>query len=301
MALAAAALTAAATAADALPNRFVYRAPVTAVSTAGSGGGLTITGNAAGADLTIRGSRRSVTVGDRSWRWPVPPQAGSELQLVRHGATASILLDGHFVAELVLPPAAAAVNLHADGRGVQLGNGRLQRSSPIAFGDDFMRASGALGQWQPVAGTWALDRIPNPGWSANAFRLRADGSGLCVAGHWFWHDIGARVAVQPGPACRGAGIVVGADAAGARGLLLRWQRTAEADAADVAAGELQLVALHDGAETVLARHGGRLDTSQWLQLTLLVHGRQAIVTWRDLPSAASACGQQTVCGCATTM
>ena len=142
---------------------------------------------------------------------------------------------------------------------------RVQPIGPVSFSDDFMRGEGEPGPWAALAGTWAIDRVPNPTWSANAFRYlgKGDGVSLAAAGQWFWHDYAARVAAQPGEGAGAVGLAVYVEDA-QNYLVFRC----------ASAGAAELVRVQAGRETVVARAAGALDPRQWYELAVAVRGTQ---------------------------
>lgn len=225
---------------SALPERFVFR--------------TTVTGSPASFELVS---------GTASQAWPERLKQGDRLLVIRHGATVSLLQNGHLVGDL---PAAGLTEIRPGGK---VETGRLQRSGAIVFGDDFMRSDNDLGLWTAASGDWRLDTIPNPTWSANAFRLRADGDGLLSAGYWFWHDIAIRAALRPSAESQGAGIALGIG--GEQGLLWRWR----------APDHLELVQLDGNRETVLHSVRRAYDPTQWNEWCLLVSGQRALAYLDD--------------------
>jgi len=142
---------------------------------------------------------------------------------------------------------------------------RVQPVGPISFFDDFMRGEAEPGPWAALGGTWAIDRLPNPTWSANAFRYLGKGEGACLAGagQWFWHDYAARAAVQPGEGAGAVGLAVYVEDA-RNYLAFRCS----------AVGAAELVRVQDGRETVVAQAAGVLDPRQWYELAVAVRGTE---------------------------
>jgi len=158
---------------------------------------------------------------------------------------------------------------HAGGEGsMAVGEFRVQPLGPIAFSDDFMRGEKDPDAWEHLAGSWELDRLPNPTWSPNAFRYAGGGRGACLAtaGNWFWHGYAVRVAVQPGEECGAAGIALYVEDA-RNCLLFRWRR---ADGGGPSA--LELVRVASGRETLLASRPADLDPRQWYEFAVTARG-----------------------------
>ena len=197
---------------------------------------------------------------------PVP------IELIRDDRRMALCIDGSTVGRWFVADRQLGEPVIAEGE-LALGDLYTQRVADIAFGDDFSREADVPDPWHRSGGDWRIDRIARAGSSVNAFRFRSDGrrDAFATAGHWFWHDYGVRAALQPGMDSKGAGIVA-CSRDGGNGVLFRWLRTGATDAAHHAAeGELQLVVMRKGEESILERRGGMLDPDRWYELALIVH------------------------------
>lgn len=156
--------------------------------------------------------------------------------------------------------------------GGTIGEPEVQPVGEILVKDDFVREEGAQSIWQPVVGTWEAKTLrddPLAGReevdkSANAFSYFGSGDrAISVGGHWFWDRYTAASAIKP----MGSGAVglVAYYQNDKNYLLMRWKRGAEEQ--DSA---LQLVAVRDGKEQVLAEKPGAYQPEQWYKLRLQV-------------------------------
>jgi len=148
---------------------------------------------------------------------------------------------------------------------------RVQPVGEMIAQDDFVREEGAQSIWQPILGNWEARTLrddPQAGReesdkSANAFSYFGSGSprALTVAGNWFWDRYSIQAAVKP----LGKGAV---------GVLLHYQDDKNylvarwGSLADDGAGgnRLQLMALRNGQEQVLAERAGGYEPGQWTKL-----------------------------------
>ena len=126
---------------------------------------------------------------------------------------------------------------------------RVQPVGSLYFADDFMRASGDTGGWEPVSGEWDVYALDNPTRSVNAFSYvgrSARNRALAVAGHRFWDNYRFTVSAKS----KGAGwlgVVFGyVDRENHYRLVWASCDTGEAKR------KVRLLRVHDGKEQVLA-------------------------------------------------
>jgi hypothetical protein len=194
-----------------------------------------------------------------------------KLELKRRGAEFVVTLDGRLAVrawEPVLSGGRTAIALAGAARATL---GRVSRLPEIPeFADDFMRTPEEPGPWEAVSGKWAIEALPTPSMSANAFSYRGRGrTALALAGGagWDQYRFAASVRGEPGEAM---GLAFAArpgrdhDAVrtarpGGRYVLFRWtSRQAPEDRGALGAGgpsgrrEIVLVRVRQGP-----RHRGR--------------------------------------------
>ena len=144
---------------------------------------------------------------------------------------------------------------------------RVQPVADLIFGDDFTRVQGESGEWKDVSGEWKVtassDNIneDNSARSSNPFSYRVEtphGQAMTGAGHWFWDNYDASVAVRPGS--RGTVGLAAYVQEGAKSYLaFLWND-------DEGPNARQLVRVEDGKTTVLARAPGAYLPRQWYRL-----------------------------------
>ena len=199
------------------------------------------------------------------------PDTSREVIVKRRDLAIKVYVDG--------APVATALDDTFSAGGVLLGQPvgsgsadafRVQSVGDIVFGDDFMRAATAEGQWSAPSGKWEVATLKNPGLSSNAFsfvgRATADGPAVAVTGHWFWDDYAFQISCQP-TGSKTIGVLAyyrGPDDYYA----FRWSAAAEGGRA----GKKQLVRRRGGEEVILAEAVGGYSEGQWYRLLISVQG-----------------------------
>jgi len=147
----------------------------------------------------------------------------------------------------------------------------VQPVGEMFVADDFVREEGAQSPWQPVLGKWELHTLrddPQAGHeeaekSANAFSFLGTGEprALAIGGYNFWDRYNLEASVKPrGRGAVGLAFYYQDDK---NYLLLRWTSLADAPPHG---NKLQLVAVHQGQEKVLAEKEGGYEPGQWAKL-----------------------------------
>lgn len=151
---------------------------------------------------------------------------------------------------------------------------RIQPLGPINMSDDFMRVPESGGTWEPETGKWqqralredAQASAMDASKSANPFsyygQAAAEGPGITLTGYWFWTDYRISAAVR-GEEDSIIGLVVCYQDP-SNYLAVRWT----CKTAAVAADKLQLLAVADGKEQVLAEARQGFLPGQWYRLAL---------------------------------
>lgn len=192
-----------------------------------------------------------------------------------------------------------------DGKvGTRAGGGawdeiRVQPVGDINVADDFVREEGAQSIWEPSVGTWEAKTLRDDEQaareeaekSANAFSYFGSGvpHGITLAGNWFWDCYALEAS------CRPMG-------RGAFGLVFYYQDennylvVRSNCAADPApnGGKLQLVAVRNGKEQLLAEKPGGYEPGQWYKLRVQVADDQIQCLVDDelrIQANSTACGQ----------
>jgi len=193
--------------------------------------------------------------------------------------------------------------LHGPAVGYELAAGGkvddiwLQPYQEIDAADTFEREEGAKDEWEALTGSWQLISLREDRQagqmkaelSANAFSYfgKSDTSGLAATGQWWWRNAEYSVSVRArddAPALGLAFYVQDKD----NYLLLRWESR---DAQLPAPPSLQLIAVVDGKQTVLAQRAGGFLPYQWFRLqartcddeiTCLVDGERILTVATDL-------------------
>lgn len=141
----------------------------------------------------------------------------------------------------------------------------LQPIDDITFSDDFMRTPEESSPWENLSGKWRVARLDSARYSANAFTLVGSATepkpALTVAGQWFWEDLTVEVSVRPSPGAAGFGVGLACQSTGDV-YLLRFMAGA------AVAGEMQLVRVRGGKETVLAQAPAVARPDDWHRLAL---------------------------------
>jgi len=160
---------------------------------------------------------------------------------------------------------------------------QLQPVQPVVFEDDFMRAEGDQGEWQPLAGKWQVWSLENPLRSANAFTYIARAAGgkraISVAGRWFWNDYHLKAAAM----CKGnsaIGLIAYFRDPG-NYLLFEWTGGK--------GGERRLIRCRNGQAQLLTKTAGGYLAGQWYDLSLVVHegNIEALVDGRTVCKATT--------------
>jgi hypothetical protein len=147
----------------------------------------------------------------------------------------------------------------------------VQPVGEMLAADDFMREEGAQSMWQPILGKWEARTLRDDEQaareeadkSANAFSYFATGSprGITIGGYPFWDRYSLESAVKA--MGRGAVGVVCYYQDDKNYLLARWSSLADTGPQG---NKLQLVAVRDGADEVLAEREGGYEPGQWYKL-----------------------------------
>jgi len=228
---------------------------------------LTLQQGAAG--ITRVSGRQAVAVGPRV---PLPLKSGTKapFTLQRRDWRMALVWDGVVVLR------AYDATLH-DGKIGTLAKGgafsdlRVQPVGEMIAQDDFVREEGAQSIWQPILGNWEARTLrddPQAGReesdkSANAFSYFGSGSprAVTIAGNWFWDRYGVETSVKPmGLGAVGVVLYYQDDK---NYLVARWTSLADTGANG---DKLQLVAMRNGQERVLAERSGGYDPGQWTKL-----------------------------------
>lgn len=158
--------------------------------------------------------------------------------------------------------------------GTKIDDVRVQPIGAIEMSDDFMRVPESGGTWEPEAGKWqqralredAQASAMDASKSANPFSYHGEaageGPGIALTGYWFWTDYRISAAVR-GEEDSVIGLVVCYQDL-ANYLAVRWT----CKTAAVAADKLQLLAVADGKEQVLAEARQGFLAGQWYRLAL---------------------------------
>lgn len=143
---------------------------------------------------------------------------------------------------------------------------RVQTAGEIYATDNFMRTKEEEAAWRVQDGEWETDWRDNPALSANAFtysgRPSSDKPAISLLGESWWDDYNFEVSVQP----------MGTDGVG---LVFRYAgpfayylfRHAGAGSS----GEVQLVRVSDGRETILARRTAIISPGQWYRMRIVAN------------------------------
>ena len=152
---------------------------------------------------------------------------------------------------------------------------RIQPVGDINVQDDFVREEGAQSIWEPAVGAWEAKTLRDDEQaareeaekSANAFSYFGSGvpHAITLAGNWFWDCY--RLEASCRPMGRGAFGVVFYYQDDKDYLLLRSNCAADpAPNGD----KLQLVAVRDGKERIVAQKDGGYEPGQWYRLRVQV-------------------------------
>ena len=132
--------------------------------------------------------------------WQVKP--GDRILVVRDGERLAVCLNSVAVAQAEVMP--DAWQKEEWNGAIPLEKTQFQKTAAVFFADDFMHEESDLGDWKPVCGKWRVNTLTNPVRSANAFSFvgtapaaPATGSGLALAGQWFWTNYSFASTVQP--------------------------------------------------------------------------------------------------------
>lgn len=141
----------------------------------------------------------------------------------------------------------------------------FQPVEQVVFRDDFMRMPDEPSAWEDLGGHWRVAQLESARYSANAFTLLGRATGpepaLTTAGYWFFEDLTVEGSVRPSPEATGCGIGLACHPDGSCYLLRFIARSGQL-------GDLQLVRLHSGTETILDEAPVAVDPDDWHRLAL---------------------------------
>ncbi|MCX7599063.1 MAG: hypothetical protein N2512_09385 [Armatimonadetes bacterium] len=201
---------------------------------------------------------------------------GTEFTVQRTGWRLSFICGGRVICRgwsLAEEGAVEKVGWQTAG-GTKVEDARIQPLGPIEMSDDFMRVPESGGTWEPEAGKWqqralredAQASAMDASKSANPFsyygEAAKDGPGITLTGYWFWTDYRISAAVR-GDEDSVIGLVACYHDR-ANYLAVRWTCKTAVAAAD----KLQLLAIADGKEQVLAEARQGFLAGQWYRLAL---------------------------------
>ena len=130
----------------------------------------------------------------------------------------------------------------------------------VVFRDDFMRMPDEPSAWEDVSGQWRIAQLESARYSANAFTLLGRATGpepaLTAAGYWFFEDLTVEASIRPSPNAAGFGIGLACQPDGSCYLLRFTARSGSL-------GDLQLVRLRAGTESVLDETPVAVDPDDW--------------------------------------
>ncbi len=185
-------------------------------------------------------------------------QPGAELMIVRRAGSIRVTIGG----EHVLTTADRG-NWPGGIASKALGEPMVQPIEPVVYADDFMRKAGEAGDWQVVSGNWQVvssEGAATTGANPFSYGIEATETAVATAGQWFWTDYSAETSVRW--------------TQNVAGLAFHYSDASNYDLleADQAAQTLRLVAIRDGARTVLDEAPVELRPWQWCRLGVRASG-----------------------------